>query len=278
MKTQRPAKRTFVLTSGAEAYEALHDEIAAVGDDALLTISACIPFAHGIVRVAASRIEPLTPELERLPGLDMERIRKLPLYAAACQHAYLRARMPVPDDPRLPRLLDEATTLRKRLLATAEMLVQFGEVPEPHVAAIRSTHGHLEMAGGLERLALLFEEIWDSVESRVPLTLEMVARARSLAFELFALIGEKRLPPLPDPKSAQRMKLRAYTLLVKAYEECQRGVAYLRHHEGDAAWYTPSFYTKQRRSRTSHAGDVIAEAPIVTTPALHVVGELAPTG
>ena len=264
--------------SSAEAYEALYDEIAAVSDDALLTISAAIPFAVGIVLAAADRVEVLMPELAQLPALDIDRIRKLRMYAAACQYAYLLARVPVPVDPRLPRLLEEGATLRKRLLSTAEMLVEFGEVPEPRVAAIRNTHGHLEMAQGLERLAMLFREIWDRVESRVPITREMIERAPALAFELHGLLGEKIVRPLPNPRDAQRMKLRAYTLLVKAYEECQRGVTYLRHHEGDAAWYTPSFYTKRRRTPKSRTDDVIVEAPVVTTPSLHVVTELAPTG
>lgn len=277
-KKQNP-KRTIIPTSGARAFAELHDEIAAVNEELLVPISVDIPSAHAIALAAADRIDELMPQLEKLWMLDLERIRKLRMYAVACQHAHLLATVPEQVDPRLPRLVEEGAKLRQDLLATAELLVRFGDVAEHRVAAIRSGIGHVEMASGLEQLGVLFEEIWDRVYSRIPVTAEMVERAPVLALELHTLLGAKAVRPIARQNDARSMKHRAFTLLVKAYEECKSAVDYLRRREGDAVRYTPSLFAKKRRPATSSQREPATEEPVVTAPTpLRVVTELAPTG
>ena len=60
----------------------------------------------------------------------------------------------------------------------------------------------------------------------------------------------------------QRTRQRAYTLLVRSYDECRRGIAYLRARFGDAETITPSLYVKQRkRSAGSQVDDELPEVP-----------------
>jgi len=289
MSKKQRTKRTIIPTSGAQAFAELHDEIAAFSEELLVPISVDIPFAHQIALAAADRIDQMMPELEKLPRLDIERVRKLRMYAAACQHAHLLAISPEEGDQRLPRLLEEGAKLREDLLSTAELLARFGEVSEERVAAIRSGAGYVDMANDLEQLGVLYEEIWDRVQSRIPVTAEMVERAPGLALELHHLLGAKTVGPVTKPSDAQGMRQRAFTLLVKAYEECQSGVEYLRRHQGDAMLYTPSLFVKKRRRTTSPDNDApeteASETTSPTAPPTPVriptalpLTELAPTG
>jgi hypothetical protein len=278
MKTKQHPKRALTITTNAQAFAELHDEIMAVPDDQLMHISVDIAHAHGIARVAADRIDKLMPELQKLPALDIQRIRKLRLYAAACQHAHLLATAPEQADPRLPRLLEEATKLRDELLATAKMLVVYGDVSPEHVASIHGGTGHVELASAIEQLVILFTEIWDRVEDRVPVTTEMLHRTKALAFELHGLLSAKKLRP-QEKNEAQLVRQRAFTLLVKVYEECQSAVEYLRRREGDAALYTPSLFLKKKRRGPSEVEPVEEEASSpIPIPIRTPVTELAPTG
>lgn len=276
MKNNQHNERAFIPTSGAQAFAELHDEIAAVSDDLLVPISVDIAHAHQIALAAADRIDELMPQLEKLATLDIPRIRKLRLYAAACQHAHMLATAPEEVDPRLPRLIEEAVKLREDLLATAKLLVQFGEVTQERVATIRTGPGHVELASAVEQLGVLFEELSDRVSSRIPVTAAMVERAPVLALELHALLGAKKLRPAARSE-AQAMRQRAFTLLVKAYEECQSAVEFVRRRQDDAVTFTPSLFVKKRR-RQSEAP--VAEDPVITTPPVIPVPivALAPTG
>jgi hypothetical protein len=279
MSKNRNPKRPFIPTSGAEAFAELHDEIAAVSDDLLVAINVDISSAHRIALAAADRIDELMPRLERLPDLDLQRVRKLRIYAAACQHAHLVASAPEEGDPRLPLLLEECAKLRAKLLATAELLVLFGDVSEDRVAAIRSGTSHADMANGVEQLALMFEEIWDRVQSRIPITAEMVERAPKLALEINALLGAKTVRPVgAKPSEAQSMRQRAFTLLVKVYEECRSAVEYVRRREGDAMSFTPSLFIRKKRPSTSPQPEEPETEASNTVPIRTPITELAPTG
>ena len=283
MKTKQHLKRAFIPTTGAQAYAVMHDEIAAVSDDLLVPITVDIPQAIEIVLAAAGRIDELMPQLEKLSTLDIARILKLRLYAAACQHAHTLATAP-DQEPRLPKLLEEAAKLREDLLATARLLVLFEVVTADRVAAISTGPGYVELANALEQLAILFEELWEQVESRVPVTAEMVERAPVLALELHALLGARKVRQ-GERSAAQRMRQRAFTLLIKVYEECQSAVEFLRRHEDDAVSFTPSLFVKKRRrvDPPEEEGPV-TDAPVVTPPAnttpapLSLITELEPTG
>jgi hypothetical protein len=266
MATKQHNKRSFIPTSGAQAFAQLHDEIAAVREESLIPISVDISFAHQIPYAAADRIDELMPALEKLGFLDLQRVRKLRMYAVACQQAHLIATRPEQNDERLARLLEEGAKLRGDLLLAAELLARLGEVPVDRVVAIRSGTTNEDIADNIEELGALFEEIWDSVESRIPISAEMVERAPGLALELHALLGAKQLGAVAKGTDPQGMRQRAYTLLVNVYEECRSAITYLRRHEGDADSFAPSMFVKKRRRATAVDPPEV-EMPETTTPA-----------
>lgn len=186
-------------------------------------------------------------------------VKKIRVYAAAAQHAHLLAIAPELADPRLPGMLEEAAELREDLLGTAELLVRFGLLPEEHVAAIRAGGGHVDTANDLQQLSVLYQAAWDKVKDRVPVTKEMVVHAGELAYRLHVALGVKRVGELPSLDDPQRTRQRAYTLFVRAWEQCRRGVAFLRGPYGDADVIAPSIYLKRKRSSSSSGTQVEEE-------------------
>jgi hypothetical protein len=275
-------KLTIVPTTGPEAFASIQADLHALRDDELVSISVDIPYAHGIVLGAADRIDAFIPALEKLPDIDMALIRKVRVYATAARHAHLLALAPEEADPQMPALLEEATTTREDMLLQAELLARFGYVSEARTAAIRAGAGHVDLGNDLEELGVLFADVLDKVKGLVLVTPAMVKRALELGQKLHVALGVKRVGAAASVNEPQRTRQRAYTLLVRSYDECRRGIAYLRARHGDAETITPSLYVKQRkRGSTSQVEDTPPAVPpalLEPTATPVVITELEPVG
>ncbi len=230
------------------SFLALGPEIAAIDDGDLVTLNFDLERAVSIALGAAARLQALRPGFASLFFADERDIDRLRTAAYAALYTHLRATEPVARDERFPRVLEEASRLRKELLGTAGLLAELGELSKQHVAEMRSGSGHLDTASVLVALASLFESNWPRLQGKMPVTREQVARARAVGKELFELIGTRRYVPAPvaadDPS---RLRVRAFTLLLLIYDRCRRAVVALRWHEGDADTFMPTLYPKRRR-------------------------------
>jgi hypothetical protein len=241
-----------IPTSGDEAYAAMESEIAAIPDDQLTRISVDIPYAHRIVIASADKIELYLDDLQQLAFYNMEYVYKIRLIADACRHAHLLATSPDSTDPRAPERVKDAVELRGRLLGSAELLALYGHVPLDLVASIRAGAGNVDLTNDLERLKALFKKLPEVLRKSVLVTDEMIQRAGTTARELAHMFGIREFGGVADVNRPQLMRQKAYLLLTRAYDECRRGITFLRAPHGDADLSAPSLYLKQRK-RTSSA-------------------------
>jgi hypothetical protein len=250
-------------TNTQEAYDAVSDEIAAVADESLRSINVDIPRAINIVAGAADRLESLALQMKTLPINDFASVLKLRTYAAACLHAHLVVTRPFAPDPTVSALLAEGYKLRARLLNSAELLVEFGEIEAERVAAIRSGTGHTDMANDLVQLADLYGEHWNAIKGMTPVSREMIERAAALGWELRSQLGARGIAdhPFAEAPDAQTTRLRAFTLLARVYDECRRAVIFLRWHDGDADAIAPSLYTRRARRSSTQSEEVEQPQP-----------------
>ncbi|MCX4245121.1 hypothetical protein [Paraliomyxa miuraensis] len=232
-------------TSLVKAFRALEHEIAAVPDDRLLRINLNIPSAVQIGLGVLDRIRGLLPDLAQLPDYDLPRVRELGTYAGAALYAHLRAQQPERGLPRLQSILRDAVPLRACLLAGADALVAVGSMDADQVATIRKGRGHADTANALSALASLYEERWDQLKGRTAVTRAMIRRAAALGPRLHAELGVSRLHPIEPTDDPRRTRARAFTLFSEVYDQCRRGVTFLRWHEGDADQFVPSLYPKR---------------------------------
>jgi hypothetical protein len=114
-------------------------------------------------------------------------------------------------------------------------------LPDDALENIPTGNGRLEIAQGLLGLSVAFRAGWNKVKGQSPVTLESLDAAAQLAVSLLTELGrgENRTASKAD-NAHDLLRLRACSYLAKIYDECRRGVAYARWHQGDAADFAPS--------------------------------------
>lgn len=261
-----PTREIANAVHAALAFAAVEPEILAVPANELMLVNLDVPRAAGRGRLATKRLMPVLPALSLLPDFDIERIKRLGVYALALHHAHDLATEVGAGGPTLPILLGEATPLREGMLRSAELLAHYGVVSEERVAAIRSGHGHADLADDLIALGRLYDDSWKRVIGMVPVTREMVDRAPVLGAQIHEALAERELEesPLVQPKSRRFVEAQAFTLFARVYDEARRGVTYLRWNEGDAHLFVPSLYPHRPR-RSSMVVDEPTNEDVIET-------------
>lgn len=251
----------------AQAFVCARAEIEAIPDDTLIKVNVDVPHAASIGMGAAGGLQELLPALGRLPDYDLRPVRVIGTLAAASLHAHLLAIEPRPEDDRLPAMLQEAFHLRDDLVAITGTLERFGLVPA-HTSARRRGRGYLRTATDLCALSASLDERWPELESRVPISRAMIERAAELGAELHAALGQRRLISAAKHGGVERRKVRAqaFTLFVRAYDHCRRGVSFLRWNQGDVDRFVPSLYPKRRHRSVDPVGVAVTSLPVLAAP------------
>jgi hypothetical protein len=208
----------------------------------------------------------------------LEALDKLNDYALTAVRAYAYLALRDDGETRVRTLLAEASPLRERLLASAELLVTFGLLDAKKVAAIRRGTGRLDTAQDLLALARLFLGAWPSLASKTPLTRAEIERADALGDLLVTALGcqQQGTDGSDEPDELDDQLAKAYELYRRAYEACRRAILYLRFYEGDADEIAPPLGQSRRRARRPGAdapnddepgGDAPPPAPADPAPA-----------
>ena len=99
--------------------------------------------------------------------------------------------------------------------------------------------GRLDVAQGLLAVGVLFRAGWSKVKGHTAVTEAELDRAATLGVGLLAALGQEDHPS--DTKAeSDALRLRAYSLLVIAWNECRRAADYLRWYEDDANDFAPA--------------------------------------
>lgn len=248
-KKSAPAKPS-APNEAAEAFAQIEPELERV--EKVVPINVDIPRAVAVAVGAVPHLKALRARfVDELPRFPIEALDKLMSYALGAWYAHLLALPAGPGQDGLKPLLDEASALRADLLVAAEALAHKGFVDAGRVAEIRSGNGHLDTANDLVALGALFGEAWDAVKNKTTVEWADVERASKLGPELLVALGARNQPGLPTPKTADPAdrRARAFTLLVRAYDQCRRGVTYLRWAEGDHDAIAPSLFASRGGAR-----------------------------
>src|SRR5688572_18626123 len=211
--------------TAAQALAAVHDELIALRADELVPVTANIAFAVGIVLEHADNV------LELLVGMAPAHQLKLPhafavrTYAAACLHAHRVATERPPD--RLPELVAEGRALRDGLFEAAKLLTRFDVFSAEDVAKIRRSNSYAGIATDLGVATALFFANWERVAARTPFSRETVERALAISCAITMAIAQREaeLVRQKTDGDADDICTRAFTLLVRSWNQCRRAVA-----------------------------------------------------
>jgi hypothetical protein len=235
------------------AFEDIRAELAKLSPEEVLTVNIDIPRAASIALGAEPHIRSYEAEIKRtLPSHDLKSLRKLRSYALGAVYAHLDA-LPVSRRADLTELTNEASELKPRLLVAAEALAHAELLNTERVAEIRSGNGNLDLATDLLALGALFDAHWKLIANKTAIERAQVERASQLGTELLVALGAKDHSANRSTPEALDARNRAFTLLVNAYDDARRALAYLRFAEGDVDEIAPSLYQRPRKRSTPPA-------------------------
>ncbi len=253
------------------AAERVAADVDAVRDDDLEPINRD---PNGVVTtvLGANRlVQKYLPELEKMPGLDMARIRKLGDYADALLYWHGSATYAQPSKPEVAAMIERALIIRERTLHDLGALVRHGQLDGALLTKFGDNAAHRKVASDLVGLSNLVHERWAELNGKTLITLAAMDEASALGKAIMQALGDRDLAQAELARDIARRN-KAYTLVVRTYEELRSAVTFLRRAEGDADKIAPSLFALGRRGKK----DEEEEAP-AATPAAPAPSTLGPT-
>ena len=195
-----------------------------------------IPHCVSVLLGAQPAIERMLPLMGRYtPLANASRIARMRDYGLATAFVYHRSlpRHPV-EPPEYRALIEDAYSLRRRLLSSAAHLADLGLLDERRIAEIRTGRGHVGVGDALLALATLLEEHWPKLKDSTAIERHELHRATERGAKLLAVATERRAR---NRRVVSRDDLlrRMVHATCEAYEEARRVAAYI-------GWYEPELH------------------------------------
>jgi hypothetical protein len=244
----------------AEAYERVKVDLEAVPADQLVQLNVDVHAATRAILGALPEMQALRGRLiEALPEFDAEAFDKLEDYVWALRYAqatYYIATQP-PDD--LEEMTAEGTKLRDRMVADMKALQAFGLIGSKALDSLKGGLGFNNLAIDLDILARAMTEEWTKISAHAHTTLEEVNTAYRIGARLTRIAGLREQGPA-RLAAATELRMRAFTVLLRTYEEARDAIGYVRRHQDDVDSIAPSLYPGRPRRRE------IEEVPVTPVP------------
>ncbi|MDI1477588.1 hypothetical protein [Polyangium sp. y55x31] len=246
------------------AFEKLLPRLTQLPKDSLqspnTSVDAAAIVALGIARELSApemraRFELLPKELFDIAALDdLEAASLATWYAATAllsAHAQgTEAKLPV-------ALVDDATTLKARMLKVGDYHFDPATPTGREIADIRVGTGYRDLAQDLARLARIYRAEKKQLETdKVHYSAEDAARADELSHRILEELSASR--STEQALWAERVQ-RAWTLLLGLYGEVTTTVAWIRRKEGASPY--PSLVAAGRTTRKPRSEDAAEEQP-----------------
>ncbi|HEU4404110.1 MAG TPA: hypothetical protein VFS43_02280 [Polyangiaceae bacterium] len=260
----------LVLTSAHELSLArVRPEIDALPAAEVRRITVHVPSACMLALGALPRMRALRDAMAAaFTDPPLAALDKLEDYAHAAYLSHARVLPRDAGETNVRALLNEAGPLRERLLAMAGALVAFGIFDAKQVATIRQGTGHLDTAGDLAALGLMFVDAWPTIGPKKLLERAEAERAIELGKRLLGALGRRNegTDGAGDPDEAEEQLAKAYELFRRAYEWCRAAILYLRRDVGDGDQIAPPLARSRRRGRSAPADEPGTGEPDVDSP------------
>lgn len=269
----------------AEAYQRVLPEMMALPKEAVrrpnLEIGPAVATALGIL----PRLRSLRERLARLPEFDSACVDRLEDYAMALTYAESLFRSSGKPEDELPALLEEATRLKLRFLSDADALATRELLDRGSLRNLTGWSGYKNVASDLQALVCLLHGHWPEIQGKCAIDPGELDHAGRLASHMVRLAGLREFAPRSRAEPRD-LRARAFTLFLHAYEQAQRGVAFLLFGQPDCELVVPCLYSKgggirrKPRTKSGRPGDGVIEgagAAVPTSPPLFSPPHLLPS-
>ncbi len=247
-----------------QAFEAVRPDLARFSPDDLTHINIDVPAVVKTVRGAVENIKPHKAQAATIPWFDATLFDNLEMYANALAYAHAQYRAATAPPERIDELVQGLTSMRELLLSDLQALSFRGIVDAAALAQVKRGGTQNSLAHDVVLLASLARRALSSSAARTLLTLEEIVGAEQLGDQLVKALGVKEQTKQVATVENDHRK-RAYTLLVRSYNEVRRVISFLRWHDGDAEDIAPSLHTAGRAARRGDE-EVAAEPEPAAAP------------
>lgn len=227
------------LEDAEVAYNRVKAEIDALSLDELAPPNVDIVGATSIALGVAERIVSHRDRLAKLPEFEVRYVDNLVDYAKATWYAHI-TNLPTAEPTDAADLIAEVTELRSKLLMWAVPLVGAGKFEEAAIAKIREGSGYKDTSSDVVALVNLYRSKWDEVKNICGVTEQDLARGAEIGPAVFTLISRREYKLAASASGGSLRVRRAWTLLDRAYNQCRRGLRFIRFDEDDTDLLAPS--------------------------------------
>lgn len=247
------------------AYERVRPEIEAQDPRNLSAINVDTNSAASVALGVAPHVLTLRDLAAQLPGFEVRCIDNLEDYAKAVWFLGV-TNLPTGSPTDVGKMVEEVLALRGKFMLWGEPLAACGKFSRASLDMIKEGGGFKDAAGDTVAFVAMYRSAWDEVRSMCGVTEEDLDRAAEVGPALFATLS-RRDNELPTPTESGLRLRQAWTLLDRAYGQCQRAVSYLRWNDGDADTYAPSLRRNSgTRKPSEHASTPANAATPAATP------------
>ena len=201
-------------------------EMAALRPEEIRRVNVPIPAAASVILGAVPFLLSLREEIVRLPRFPIRCLDNLAKYALAAWWAHERDVTTEDRKRAMARLGKRARELLQLLRVSAPPLAFVGAIGDVESTELARKRGPAALAGNLAKLTRAYRRSWDEIAGKSLVREEHLVEAETVAGKLMA-IGSLGESAEVDQVAAHDDRVRAYTLMDRAYEWCRRAAAYL---------------------------------------------------
>jgi hypothetical protein len=240
----------------AESYERVKADLAAVPADQFVQLNLDVQAVARAILGTLPEVRGLRAEIvKQLPAFDVAAFDKLEDYVQALKFAQSGFQIATQPTDDLQALMEEGGNLHDRLLADAKALALYGLFDAKQLEQLKGGNGFNNLAEDLELLSHAMMDSWQKIQGKALTPLEDVQAASRIGLRLTRLAGLRDQGPA-RLAAATELRLRAFTLVFRTYEEARSAIAYIRRRENDAESIAPSLYSgRVRRKQPDPATD-----------------------
>ena len=192
---------------------------------------------QNVKRGVGNVLAELTRIKHELPSADIEAVRTLPQVAQGLIFSALQVNRDAGSPGTIEALLNKAHPIRRKLLKSADALVESGVILDADLAPIRPGRGKVDTANDCVALAALFRKYEKKIAGKTAITAADVAESDEVGSKLQTLLRPKGTPadnrPAPALAIAVDNRNRFMTLVEQRHELMWRIGAWLWGHAVD---------------------------------------------
>lgn len=239
------------------AFDLTAPERAALASEDVLDTNVDLPNAVHIARQSVVRMQPLLPEIGKLP-VRHELIARLEVRARAAIHAHVLYTASIAPPERLQAVYERALAGRQRVRSEVTNFINQGLVPANALDGMNNETGYRNVAYGTLYGVTTLRAHSAVIGTRGVLTPADLDEFELLANELETLNTRREQSRGADPKAVDEQN-RAFTLMYESFEWARRAVWFVRWFHGDAREITPSLFTAPKTSKSKKEDQADAE-------------------